>query len=136
MAQLPTYVFENEFGSVTYRADARLLEIRWFDTTAEMTSDGFKVFLQQFADAVERFSAPRVLVDATAFRTPREHMIDEWRDANIIPRYSGAGVQRFAFHMPAGMPLVGRAPAKEGPATFPTAYFDSRRSAMGWLFAA
>jgi hypothetical protein len=30
-----------------------------------------------------------------------------WRDVNIIPRYNAAGVRKFAFHMPDGMPMIG-----------------------------
>ena len=58
-----------------------------------------------------------------------------WRDANIIPRYNAAGVKKFAFIMPAGMPAIGDDPAPEGPAHYPTAYFGSRAEALAWLRA-
>jgi hypothetical protein len=58
-----------------------------------------------------------------------------WRDANIIPRYNAAGVRRFAFVMPAGMPAIGAAPAPEGPGDFPTGYFGRREDAIAWLAA-
>ena len=51
----------------------------------------------------------------------------------VIPRYNGAGIQKFAFHMPAGMPAIGAPPAPEGPANFPTAYFGARADALAWL---
>jgi hypothetical protein len=57
----------------------------------------------------------------------------EWRDANIVPRYNAAGVKKFAFHMPAGMPAIGTAPSREGPADYPTAYFGRRQDALDWL---
>ena len=56
-----------------------------------------------------------------------------WRDANIIPRYNAAGVTKFAFLMPEGMPAIGAPPAPEGPAEFPTAYFGRRADAVEWL---
>jgi hypothetical protein len=86
-----------------------------------------------FADLVEQRRRPGVLVDAVAFRMNPTHMNGEWRDANIIPRYGRGGVRKFAFHMPLGMPAIGKEPAKEGPAQFPTAYFGTRRDALGWL---
>lgn len=64
---------------------------------------------------------------------PMEQMDGEWRDANIIPRYNAAGVQRFAFLMPDGMPAIGAPPVHEGPAEYPTAYFGTRRDAFAWL---
>jgi hypothetical protein len=62
-------------------------------------------------------------------------MDGDWRDANIIPRYNKAGVRRFAFLMPEGMPAIGTPPAVEGPADFPTAYFGSRADALAWFVA-
>jgi len=56
-----------------------------------------------------------------------------WRDSNIVPRYNAAGLKKFAFHMPQGMPMIGKPPAVEGPATYPTGYFGSRHDALDWL---
>jgi hypothetical protein len=60
-------------------------------------------------------------------------MDDEWRDEHIVPRYNAAGVQKFAFHTPDGMPAVGAPPAAMGPSNFPTAYFARRQDALDWL---
>ncbi len=57
----------------------------------------------------------------------------EWRDANIVPKYHEAGLTKFAFHMPAGMPLIGTEPAPEGFANYPTGCFGTRRAALEWL---
>ena len=56
-----------------------------------------------------------------------------WRDEHIIPRYNAAGVQKFAFVMPPGMPAIRAEPANEDPATFPTGYFGTRQEALAWL---
>lgn len=109
------------------------VEIRWFDTTAAMEGADFNEFLSTFATAIERAGQPGCLVDATAFAMNPDHMHTGWRDEHIIPRYNAAGVEKFAFHMPAGMPAIGKPPAPEGPAKFPTAYFASRREALAWL---
>jgi len=42
-------------------------------------------------------------------------------------------VRKFAFHMPEGMPAIGSSPAREGTATYPTAYFARRQAALDWL---
>jgi hypothetical protein len=60
----------------------------------------------------------------------------EWRNDCIIPRYGSAGVQKFAFHTPAGFPGTIEAGSKEaidGPAIFPTAWFSGRSRATEWL---
>ena len=73
---------------------------------------------------------------AAAWWMPRmdfAKMNDGWRDANIIPRYNAAGMKRFAFILPAGAPPTANDPAPEGPADFPTGYFDSRTTALAWI---
>jgi hypothetical protein len=85
------------------------------------------------ADDVFGMHSHGILVDSTSFHMARSEMDSDWRDANIIPRYNSAGVRRFAFHMPPGMPAIGAEPAPEGPADFPTGYFGSRDAARAWL---
>jgi hypothetical protein len=72
-----------------------------------------------FAGHVESTRRQGILVDSTSFRMATHEMDPGWRDANIIPRYNAAGVRRFAFHMPEGMPAIGAEPAPEGPGQLP-----------------
>lgn len=130
-----TQVFEDQWGACIDRPDDGYLEIRWYDTTNAISGDQFNDWLARFADAVESTGRTRVLVDAVQFRMDMAAMDMGWRDANIIPRYNAAGVKKFAFQMPEGMPAIGAPPAPEGPATFPTAYFGSRADALTWLGA-
>jgi hypothetical protein len=126
-------VYEDRWGEVFDRPSADLVELRWFDTTAEMSRGEFQGWLEKFAECVERCRRSRVLVDSTAFRMSPANMDGPWRDANIIPRYNAAGVRKFAFHMPEGMPMIGRPPANEAPGQFPTGYFGKRQDALDWL---
>jgi len=128
-----TQVYEDRFGAVTDRADAGYVEIRWYDTTETMTVAQFHDWLDRFAGEVERRRRAGVLVDGTSFLMNQSNMDDEWRNEYIVPRYNAAGVRKFAFHMPEGMPAIGQAPAVEGPASFPTAYFARRQAALDWL---
>ena len=123
----------DRWGDILDRPDDGCVEIRWHDTTAALTKDGFQRFVEIFAGHVEACGRPACLIDATRFRMDMTHMDGAWRDANIIPRYNAAGVARFAFIMPEGMPAIGAEPAPEGPASFPTAYFGSRAEALDWL---
>lgn len=124
-------VYEDGYGEVIDRGT--FVEIRWFDATADFDSDGFNDWLASFAGIVEERTRPGVLVDGLAFLMDPANMDGEWRDANIIPRYNAAGVRKFAFLMPAGMPAIGSEPAPEGPGEFPTGYFGRRAEAIAWL---
>jgi len=126
-------VYEDKFGEVFDRPSADLIELRWFDSTAEMSGHDFQTWLATFAQCVERCGRSRVLVDSTSFRMDPAKMDGPWRDANIIPRYNAAGVAKFAFQMPEGMPMIGTPPAIQEPGRFPTGYFARRQAALDWL---
>jgi hypothetical protein len=124
---------EDEWGEILDRPGEGIIEIRWYDSTSDIDGQDFNRFLAVFADFVLDKRRPNILVDATAFKMDPAKMDLEWRNINIIPKYNEAGVERFAFHAPPGMPAVGAPPAPDGPADFPTAWFATRRQAISWL---
>ena len=125
-------VYMDKWGQIIDYAEG-YVEIRWFDSTKDMTGSDFNTFLSKFADVVEARKRPGCLVDSTNFRMDFNLMEMGWRDKHIIPRYNAAKVKRFAFHMPEGMPAIGKPPEKEGPGEFPTGYFGTRNDAISWL---
>ena len=126
-------VYEDKWGAIIDHPDDGFTEISWYDTTKEMTKADFQQWLTTFADHVDRLRRPGILTDATHFLMDRANMDGPWRDTHIVPRYNRAGVKKFAFLMPAGMPAIGAPPAIEGPAQYPTAYFGTRNDALKWL---
>jgi len=128
-----THVYEDRWGAIIDHAGAGFVEIRWYDTTSAMSVDEFQQWLTNFATEVERLRRPGILVDATRFLFDPAKTSAEWWYANIVPRYNAAGVKKFAFHMPEGMPEVGSPPEIQEPAAFLTAYFARRRDALDWL---
>lgn len=132
---LPVIEYSDNWGECIVRPEDNCSEIRWFDTTAGMSGDNFNRFLAAFADIVERAGLAGALFDAVHFKMDMAKMSMGWRDEHIIPRYNAAGLKKFAFLMPAGMPAIGAPPTREGPADFPTAYFGTRQDALEWLSA-
>lgn len=130
---LPVTEYSDKWGECIVRPADNCSEIRWFDTTVDMSGDDFNRFLAAFAEVVERAGLAGALVDAVQFRMDMAKMSMGWRDEHIIPRYNAAGLKKFAFLMPAGMPAIGAPPTREGPADFPTAYFGSRLDALNWI---
>ena len=127
------HVYEDRWGEIIDRPAGEFVELRWYDTTAAMSAEQFQDWLATFAAHVERLRRPCVLIDGTRFMMDPANLNDAWRDANINPRYNAAGVRRFAFLFPDGMPAIGAPPAAEGRATFPTGYFGRRQDALDWL---
>jgi hypothetical protein len=59
-----------------------------------------------------------------------------WRDAEISPLYNSAGIQRFAYILPAGAPEPPAAPDKKSPGEdFYTRFFATEDAAYGWVAA-
>ena len=111
-------LYSDRWGDILDRPDDDCVEIRWFDTTADMTGDEFNGFLETYAGHVEACGRRGGLVDAVQFKMDFGQMDPGWRDENIIPRYNAAGVRRFAFILPPGAPPTSNEPAPEGPGEF------------------
>ena len=126
-------VFEDAYGAVIDHQNEGFIEIRWYDTTAEMTQNEFKNWLLRFTEVLDHSGSQFVVVDATSFKMEGMAETMDWRDETIIPRYNQNGVKKFAFHLPAGSPPIGNTPVPEGPADFPTGYFATRAEATEWL---
>lgn len=126
-------LYRDRWGVIIAAPDGGRVEINWTEETAEMTGEDFMVWLERFAGFVEAGRYATVLIDARHFRLDPSGLSMDWRDQQIIPRYNTAGVKKFAFVMPPGMPAIGSEPAMEGPADFPTAYFGELGEALAWL---
>ena len=126
-------LYSDQWGDILDRPEDDCVEIRWFDTSTDMSGDDFNEFLGTYAGHVEVCGRRGALVDAVQFRMDFAKMSLGWRDENIIPRYNAAGVKKFAFLLPAGVPPITNDPAPEGPADFPTGNFDSLEKALAWI---
>jgi len=129
-----TEVARNAWGMILHHANDDILELRWLPTT--MTDNAFKATLALYVAEAEKIRPSSLLIDATEFRHKFGPGVMEWRNDAIIPRYGGAGVKKFAFHVPADFPSTIESGGKEaidGPAIFPTAWFSVRENALGWL---
>ena len=127
----------NAWGEILHHEPDGILELRWLPS--ETTDGAFKATIALYAWEAEKVRPSFLLIDATEFRHQFGPNVMQWRDDCIIPRYGAAGVRKFAFLMPAGVPNTMESGGKEvidGPAIFPTAWFSVRQNALNWLEAA
>ena len=130
----PVEVARNPWGVVLHHEDWQTLELRWLPV--ELSDADFKETLTLLAKMGEQHKPRFMIIDATDFRHEFGPGVMEWRDENIIPRYSAAGVTKFAFLVRTGFPGTvesGAQPSIEGSATFPTGWFSTRERAYRWL---
>jgi hypothetical protein len=136
MQQEPVEMTRNDWGVILEHRQWQTVELRWLPSTREMTDEGFKATLELLAEAGERVHPRFMLIDAYEFHHEFGDGVMAWREENVIPRYSSAGVAKFAFLVPEGAPGTvesGGTPIVEGPATFPTGWFSTRERAYQWL---
>ena len=131
-----TAIHHDTFLKILWDGATSVIGIDWKEATSSMTDDDFKAVLGRFAGFVEARKPQGILVDVARFRHKTGPGFDEWRLQNISPRYSAAGVRRFAFLLPkeaAVPPMMNQSNPKEG---FQTRGFNDVNKATQWLTAA
>jgi hypothetical protein len=134
--QEPQELAASEWGTITYHPQWHTLELKWSPETRSMGDDGFKKTLQLLADQGLQVRPRYMIIDATEFF----HTVGEgtlaWRDEHIVPLYNQAGVEKFAFlatDRAPGTVEKGGQPAPDGPASFPTGWFETKERMYTWL---
>ena len=130
-----TQLHEDDFFKVLWDENARIIGIDWKEATSAMTDEQFKAELTLFTGHVEQKKARGILVDVSRFRHRPGPDVTPWRVKNISPRYTAAGVRRFAFLFQDGAqnpPMLNQSASGE---EFLTWGFNNRDEAMAWLTA-
>lgn len=127
-------VHRDRFAVYRLRRDDNTIELEWSAETATMDEAQFRSGLERLAGFAEAHPGMNLLVDVRNFGYRPAPDNTAWRDANIIPRYNAGGVRKMAFLLPAGAG-PGSPPAPEGPAHFPTGWFDSEEAIAAWFKA-
>ena len=136
MVQQQQPVASNQWGTITYDAQWKTMELKWEQTTRSMSDEGFRQTLQLLADEGLELRPDYVIIDATEFFHSVADSTFDWRNEHIIPLYNQAGFKKFAFLVTEQAPSTvekGAEPAPDGPADFPTAWFESRDRLYAWL---
>lgn len=131
-----TRLHDDVFFEVLWDEKTEIIGIQWKEATLSMTEQEFKSELERFAGYVEARKARGILVDVAHFRQKMSPGVSEWRVKNISPRYSAAGVRRFAFLFPEGAPIPPMMNQSAPGESFATRGFDHPDDALTWLSGA
>jgi hypothetical protein len=129
----PGQMHEDEFLTVLWDDSTGIIAIDWKESTAAMTDQDMKNELMLFAGHVEENKASGILVDVQKFRHRMGPDFQQWRVQNISPRYSAAGVKRFAFIFPPDAEIPSAVNQSAEGEEFLTRAFNSREQAIAWL---
>jgi len=136
MTQESRQLAANEWGTITYHPQWNTVELKWDRQTRSMNEDGFKETLQILADQGVEIRPDFMIVDSIEFFYQIGDGILAWRNDHIVPLYNEAGLKKFAFLVTEAMPGTvekGAEPAPDGPAAFPTAWFETKERMYEWL---
>jgi hypothetical protein len=130
-------VVKDRWSEIVFYDEWNSLELKWLPSTADATDADLRTTMAVFAqEAVDRHPGT-LIVDTSEFHHSWGDGMMQWRDAEIIPRYNEAGVTKFAFIASPAYPgptvEAGAVPAPDGPANFPTGWFETREAAYAWL---
>jgi hypothetical protein len=129
---MSTQLYRGEFGTINHDQEPGVLELEWFESTASMTDDDVKLWLERYTQFGEQYRPAFMLIDARRFRHRFGAELASWREKHIIPRYNAAGVRKLAFLLPKEF-VPGTEPAPESGATFSTGYFDTPEKVSEWF---
>lgn len=132
----PRELAATEWGTITYHPQWNTLELTWNPDTRSMDDDGFRQTLRLLADQGLKVRPRFMIIDATQFFHTIADGTLAWRNEDIVPLYNEAGVEKFAFLATAAMPGTvekGAEPTPDGPATFPTGWFETGNRMYAWL---
>jgi len=128
-----TELHEDRFLRILWDGLTRIIAIDWNESTAAMTDDEMKDELALFARYVEDNRASCILVDVTRFQHRMGPEFQQWRVQNISPRYSAAGVKRFAFLLSPDADIPSAMNQSAPGEAFVTRAFNNRDGAIAWL---
>jgi hypothetical protein len=136
MPQEPRELAATQWGTITHYPQWNTLELKWGPQTRSMGDDGFKETLKVLAEQGLQVRPDYMIIDATEFFHDFGEGTLAWRDEHIVPLYNQAGVKKLAFLATSRAPATvekGTEPAPDGPATFPTGWFETRERLYAWL---
>jgi hypothetical protein len=120
--------------------DASILSFIWTDKSVAMTDDDYKAAIREYARLMVKQRTRRALIDLRRFRYCLGDAagLGSWWENEIVPLYQQAGLEKFAFVLPAGeQPSPDEAPAQAAAGErFLTKHFGSQQAAISWLTAA
>ena len=90
-------LFQDTYCNIVHGPATGLLTLTWLATTSEMSDEGFQTANMALAVLADEHKALGLLVDVRQFGFSFGEGLGAWRDRNIIPIYTRAGVRKMAF---------------------------------------
>ena len=90
-------LYQDALSTMSYSQETASIDLVWTQKTAQMTDQDFKAALERYAGYAEEHKAQNLLVNVQQFQHAVGPELGAWRDANIIPRYTAAEIQKMAY---------------------------------------
>ncbi|MFC7245947.1 hypothetical protein ACFQO7_26010 [Catellatospora aurea] len=125
-------IYHDEYGTISRDDGRSLLELTWSAATDHISEAEFKALMSRFAQTAEQLPTRYAVVDARELHHRPDADFDSWYDQHVVPSFDRAGLAKLAY-LTRPAEAAEAEPVPEGPASFPTGYFDSMQSVEDWL---
>lgn len=131
-----TIIFKTDYIKSTLFEDKKYICNDW--TGAEFGDEEFKYSMLEVANIASNHTVRGILVDARRFSFTISLGVQEWYDANIVPKHLAAGIKKMAFLLPEDVMAqvsIELTMDEEQAKSQETRYFDTYENAEKWLIS-
>ena len=132
------YIYKHKYLQVTYDATRKLMINTWLPECKYMTDDDYKAQMTEYAERLEKYHPDFSMADSVNFLYTITPDMQEWTNAEFMPYFINAGVQKQAFLVSKDLfsqvSVEQTMDKEQNLKAFQTRYFDSKEKALEWLF--
>ncbi|MCC5946208.1 MAG: hypothetical protein JJT94_14855 [Bernardetiaceae bacterium] len=127
---------DNKYWTIQYDEANQIILCEWKAEAEELNDELFKSEMRGYADIVEKYRAPKLLLNTRIGSYALAPDIQEWVATEIAPRTMGAGQRKMAIILSDNLfaQVSVEQMLEEGDMpTLMQQYFDDKEEAFAWL---
>lgn len=131
-------IFVSHLSSVHHDDENQISEIRWFPTTADMTTEDYKEEALRHLKATQDNVTKAIFIDGRSYFYTIVPEVQEWIDEHIASGFVDAGARKMAVLFPESVFVQISAEQmfeEDNWAKMKQKYFDDEQAAFDWLKA-
>lgn len=132
---MDTVLFENKHIKSTYFADKNYI-LNYWTGHSRLTNQDFQKAMTAVADKALNLRAKGILVDTREFNLTIPPEVQEWYDAQIVPKHLKAGILKMAFLLPEDIfayVSIEQTMDEQKAQAQQTKYFETYEEAENWI---
>ncbi len=128
--------FSSEFLEISFFEEHKILQIKWFSISEQMTDEDFKNQILHEKNAVKTYKPKTIFADATNFAFPISPILQEWHNDFLFPTFIEERLKKIGILVSNDIVVqmsVEQLINDDKNITFITQYFNDKNKAFEWL---